>query len=76
MEHGRVSTSLELFFDLTFAILFGVAAAQFTGAGAQDQVAAGLLVFVFSSNIEGEHVDNRRMVLGYVIMRAAVFSCR
>lgn len=120
LEKGRVSTPLELFFDLTFAISFGVAAAQFAGALAEGHVGAGLLAFgfamfavvwawinfswfasaydtddwvfrlvtmvqmvgvlilamglepMFASIVEGGHVDNRVMVLGYVVMRLAL----
>ena len=119
-ELGRVATPLELFFDLTFAISFGVAAAQLAHALAQGHVAAGLTAFgfaifavvwawinfswfasaydtddwifrvvtmlqmvgvlilvmglepMFASVVEGEHVDNRVMVMGYVIMRLAL----
>lgn len=119
-ELGRVSTPLELFFDLTFAISFGVAAAQLAHALAQGHVAAGLTAFgfaifavvwawinfswfasaydtddwifrvvtmlqmvgvlilvmglepMFASVVEGDHVDNRVMVMGYVIMRLAL----
>ena len=119
-EKGRVATPLELFFDLTFAISFGVAAAQFAAALAEGHVGAGLLGFgfamfavvwawinfswfasaydtddwifrlvtmvqmvgvlilamglepMFASIAAGEHVDNRVMVLGYVVMRLAL----
>lgn len=119
-EKGRVSTPLELFFDLTFAISFGVAAAQFAAALADGHVGAGLIGFafamfavvwawinfswfasaydtddwifrlvtmvqmvgvlilvmglepMFASIAAGEHVDNRVMVLGYVVMRVAL----
>lgn len=47
-EKGRVSTPLELFFDLTFAISFGVAAGQFAAALAAGHIGAGLLGFCFA----------------------------
>lgn len=119
-ETHRVSTPLELFFDLTFAIAFGVAGGQFASALAQDRIGAGLIAFgfamfaiiwawinfswfasaydtddwifrlvtmvqmvgvlvlamgiepLFTSILDGRHVDNRVMVLGYVVMRVAL----
>ncbi|WP_019970738.1 low temperature requirement protein A [Mycobacterium sp. 141] len=47
-ELHRVSSPLELLFDLTFAIAFGVAAAQLAHLLAEDHVAAGLLGFGFA----------------------------
>jgi low temperature requirement protein LtrA len=48
-ERHRVATPLELLFDLTFVIAFGVAAAQFAHLLAEDHVAAGLLGFGFAA---------------------------
>lgn len=41
-EHHRAATPLELLFDLTFVIAFGLAAAQFTHALAEGTTAWGL----------------------------------
>lgn len=119
-EAHRVATPLELLFDLTFVLSFGVAASQLAHALAEGHFAAALLGFGFASfgicwawtnfawfasaydtddwifrivtmvqmigvlvlaiglprmfaSIEhGEHVDNSVLVLGYVIMRAAL----
>jgi len=119
-EANRVSTPLELLFDLTFAISFGLAAAQFSHAVAEAHFASGLIGFgfaafaicwawinfswfasaydtddwifrvttmvqmigvlilalglppMFASLEMGELLDNRIMVLGYVIMRVAM----
>lgn len=119
-EEHRVSSPLELFFDLTFAIAFGVAANSFAQSLADGHVAAGVLSFAFAmfaviwawinfswfasaydtddwvfrlvtmlqmlgvlvlamglepmfeSTQQGAHVDNRVMVLGYVVMRVAL----
>lgn len=116
-EQNRVSTPLELFFDLTFAIAFGVAANLFAESLAQGHVGTGVVGFcfamfaviwawinfswfasaydtddwvfrlvtmvqmagvlilamglepMFASIQQGIHVDNRVMVLGYVVMR-------
>ena len=46
-EEGRVATPLELLFDLTFVIAFGVAAAQLADLLAENHVGAGLLGFTF-----------------------------
>jgi low temperature requirement protein LtrA len=48
-EANRVSTPLELLFDLTFATSFGLAASQFAHALAQGHYAAALLGFGFAS---------------------------
>ncbi|MFF5794216.1 low temperature requirement protein A [Paeniglutamicibacter sp. NPDC012692] len=116
-EQNRVSTPLELFFDLTFAIAFGVAANLFAESLAKGHVGTGVVSFcfamfaviwawinfswfasaydtddwvfrlvtmvqmagvlilamglepMFASIQQGIHVDNRVMVLGYVVMR-------
>ena len=47
-ERGRVSTPLELLFDLTFAIAFGVAAQHLADLVAKGHVAAGLVAFTFA----------------------------
>jgi low temperature requirement protein LtrA len=47
-ESNRVATPLELLFDLTFVVAFGVAAAQFAHVLAGGHVAAGLAGFFFA----------------------------
>ncbi len=121
-ERHRAATPLELFFDLTFVIAFGVAGSQFAHEIAEAHFGAGLLGFsfamfaviwawinftwfasaydtddwifrvvtmiqivgvliltmgiepMFHSLVEGEHVDNRVIVGGYVVMRLALVS--
>ena len=48
-EHHRVATPLELLFDLTFVISFGLAASQLAHAVAEGHYTAGLLGFGFAS---------------------------
>lgn len=48
-EAHRASTPLELLFDLTFVIAFGLAAAQFAHLLAEGHYAAGLIGFGFST---------------------------
>ncbi len=119
-EEHRVATSLELLFDLTFVIAFGIAANEFAHLLAENRVGAGLLGFslatfsvcwawinfswfasaydtddwiyrlmtmvqmvgvivmalgfppMYASIEHGDHVDNRVMVAGYVVMRIAL----
>lgn len=119
-ESGRVATPLELLFDLTFVIAFGVSASELAHMLAENHVGTGLAGFafstfaiswawinfswfasaydtddwmyrlttmlqmagvvvlalgippVFSSIYEGQHVDNRVMVAGYIVMRVAM----
>ena len=119
-EPHRVATPLELLFDLTFVIAFGVAASQFAHMLATGHIGAGLAGFsfatfavswawinfswfasaydsddwayrlmtmlqmvgvlvltlgipqVFSSVADGQHVNNRALVGGYVVMRIAM----
>ncbi len=119
-EHGRAATPLELLFDLTFVVSFGVSASEFAHQLAAGQVAAGLVAFafttfavcwawvnfswfasaydtddwvyrlttmlqmvgvvvlalgvppVFASIEEGEHIDSRVLIAGYVVMRIAM----
>ncbi|MET4592081.1 low temperature requirement protein A [Arthrobacter sp. 754] len=121
-ERHRAATPLELFFDLTFVIAFGVAGSQFAHEIAEAHFGAGLLGFsfamfaviwawinftwfasaydtddwifrvvtmiqivgvliltmgiepMFHSLVEGEHVDNRVIVGGYVVMRLALVT--
>lgn len=121
-ERHRAATPLELFFDLTFVIAFGVAGSQFAHEIAEAHIGAGLLGFsfamfaviwawinftwfasaydtddwifrvvtmiqivgvliltmgiepMFHSLVEGEHVDNRVIVGGYVVMRLALVT--
>ncbi|MFJ5960329.1 low temperature requirement protein A [Pseudarthrobacter oxydans] len=47
-EADRAATPLELFFDLTFVIAFGVAGSQFAHEIAEARVLAGLLGFSFA----------------------------
>ncbi|MGJ3191806.1 low temperature requirement protein A [Paenarthrobacter sp. FR1] len=119
-EKHRTATPLELFFDLTFVIAFGVAGSQFAHAVAEAHVGAGLLGFgfamfaviwawinftwfasaydtddwvfrvvtmvqmvgvlilamgiepMFHSIVEGDHVNNVAILIGYIIMRVAL----
>ena len=119
-EQHRVATPLELLFDLTFVIAFGIAANEFAHMLAENHVGPGLLAFavatfsvcwawinfswfasaydtddwiyrlttmvqmvgvivmalgfqpMFKSIEDGEHVNNRVMVAGYVVMRIAL----
>lgn len=48
-ELHRVATPLELLFDLTFVVAFGVAASEFAHLLAEDHVGAGLAGFAFST---------------------------
>jgi low temperature requirement protein LtrA len=121
-EKHRTATPLELFFDLTFVIAFGVAGSQFAHEIAEAHVGVGLLGFsfamfaviwawinftwfasaydtddwvfrvvtmvqivgvliltmgiepMFHSLVEGDHVDNRVIVAGYVLMRLALVT--
>lgn len=121
-EKHRAATPLELFFDLTFVIAFGVAGSQFAHEIAEAHVGVGLLGFsfamfaviwawinftwfasaydtddwvfrvvtmvqivgvliltmgiepMFRSLVEGDHVDNRVIVAGYVLMRLALVT--
>lgn len=47
-EQHRVATPLELLFDLTFVVAFGIAASQFAHLLAGGHVAAGLAAFSFA----------------------------
>ena len=119
-EHHRAATPLELLFDLTFVVAFGIAASEFAHLLAENHVGAGLAGFGFATfaiwwawvnfswfasaydtddwiyrvmtmlqmvgvvilalglpemyaSIEhGDHVENRVMVTGYVVMRIAL----
>jgi low temperature requirement protein LtrA len=121
-EEHRVATPLELLFDLTFVIAFGIAANEFAHMLADNHVGAGLLGFalatfavcwawinfswfasaydtddwvyrlmtmvqmagvivmalgfpqMYASIEHGDHVDNRVMVGGYVVMRIALVA--
>jgi low temperature requirement protein LtrA len=48
-EPHRVATPLELLFDLTFVIAFGVAASQFAHSLASGHIEAGLISFTFAT---------------------------
>jgi low temperature requirement protein LtrA len=48
-EGFRVATPLELLFDLTFVIGFGVAASEFAHMLAENHVGPGLLSFVLAT---------------------------
>lgn len=48
-ELHRAATPLELLFDLTFVIGFGIAASEFAHQLAEDHVSAGLVSFVFAT---------------------------
>ena len=119
-EPHRVATPLELLFDLTFVIAFGVAASELAHALAAGHAGAGVAGFLFAtfsvcwawinfswfasaydtddwvyrlttmlqmvgvlvlalgipqvyaSILGGEHVNNRALVAGYVVMRVAM----
>jgi low temperature requirement protein LtrA len=119
-EQHRVATPLELLFDLTFVVAFGISASEFAHMLAEDHVGAGLAGFafctfaicwawinfswfasaydtddwvyrlmtmlqmvgviilamgippVYASIEQGEHLNNRVMVAGYVVMRIAL----
>ena len=121
-EAHRVATPLELLFDLTFVVAFGVAASELAHLLAEGHVRAGLIGFGFATMLvcwawvgfswfasaydtddwvyrlltmlqmvgviilalglpplyasidKGEHVDNRMVVAGYVVMRIALVS--
>jgi len=121
-ETHRAATPLELLYDLTFVVAFGVAAAELAHLLVEGHVVAGLLSFVFvmftacwawvnfnwfasaydtddwayrllvmaqmvgviilalgippvfASVDTGEHVDNRLMIAGYVVMRIAMVA--
>jgi low temperature requirement protein LtrA len=121
-EEHRVATPLELLFDLTFVVGFGVAASEFAHKLVEDHVGAGLLAFslatfavcwawinfswfasaydtddwiyrlmtmlqmvgvvimalgfppMYASIEHGDHVDNRVMVAGYVVMRISLVA--
>ncbi|WP_322858578.1 low temperature requirement protein A [Mycobacterium europaeum] len=47
-EEHRAATPLELLFDLTFVVAFGIAASQFAHALAEDHIGPGLLAFTFA----------------------------
>jgi low temperature requirement protein LtrA len=119
-EQHRAATPLELLFDLTFVVAFGIAADEFAHLLAENHVGAGILGFsfatfavcwawinfswfasaydtddwvyrvmtmvqmvgvvimalgfppMFASIEHGDHVDNRVLVLGYIVMRIAL----
>jgi low temperature requirement protein LtrA len=48
-EEHRVATPLELLFDLTFVVAFGIAADEFAHLLAENHVGAGLLAFSFAA---------------------------
>jgi low temperature requirement protein LtrA len=48
-EQHRVATPLELLFDLTFVIGFGIAASEFAHALAEDHIETGLVAFAFAT---------------------------
>jgi low temperature requirement protein LtrA len=48
-ERHRVATPLELLFDLTFVIAFGVAASELAHMLAADHVGVGLTAFLFAT---------------------------
>lgn len=118
---GRVATPLELLFDLTFAVAFGVAGQQFAHLIAAGHMASGMAGFGFAAfgitwawinfswfasaydtddwffrlttmlqmvgvvvfalglptmfhSLDHAHLDNRVMVLGYIVMRVAMLT--
>jgi low temperature requirement protein LtrA len=48
-EQHRVATPLELLFDLTFVVAFGIAASEFARMLADNHVGAGLAGFAFAT---------------------------
>jgi low temperature requirement protein LtrA len=48
-QQHRAATPLELLFDLTFVVAFGIAASQFSHLLAENHVAAGLTGFAFAT---------------------------
>ncbi|WP_036436640.1 low temperature requirement protein A [Mycobacterium sp. URHB0044] len=48
-EEHRVATPLELLFDLTFVIAFGIAASEFAHLLAEGHIGTGLTAFLFST---------------------------
>jgi low temperature requirement protein LtrA len=48
-EQHRVATTLELLFDLTFVVAFGIAASEFAHMLAENHVGAGLVAFAFAT---------------------------
>lgn len=48
-ERHRVATPLELLFDLTFVVAFGIAASEFSHALAAGHVGVGLTAFLFAT---------------------------
>lgn len=48
-EEHRVATPLELLFDLTFVIAFGIAASEFAHQLSENHVGAGVLAFSFAT---------------------------
>ncbi len=122
VESGRAATPLELLFDLTFVIAFGVAANELAHFLVEDHVREGIVGFAFAtfavtwawinfswfasaydtddwvyrlttmvqmvgviilalglpdmfeSLLDGDYVDNRVMVLGYVVMRVPMIA--
>ena len=48
-EHHRAATPLELLFDLTFVVAFGIAASEFAHALAENHVGAGLAGFLYAT---------------------------
>jgi low temperature requirement protein LtrA len=48
-EEHRVATPLELLFDLTFVIAFGIAASEFAHMLSENHVGAGVLSFAFAT---------------------------
>lgn len=121
-EPHRAATPLELLFDLTFVVAFGVAASELAHLLAEGHIRAGLVGFgfaillvcwawvgfswfasaydtddwvyrlltmlqmagviilalglppMYASIDEGEHIENRMVVAGYVVMRIALVA--
>ena len=121
-EEGRTATTLELFFDLTFVVVFSLAGVQLADAIAEAHYFTAFLGFgfcafaaiwawinfawfasafdtddwffritvlvqmigvaiiaigipdVFTSLNEHEHVDNRVLVIGYIVMRVGLVA--
>ncbi len=75
-EHHRVATPLELLFDLTFVVAFGVAASELAHLLAEGHIAAGLTGFVFATSAGVLGVGQLHLVrLGVRHRRLGVSAC-
>ena len=61
-ERHRVATPLELLFDLTFVIAFGLSASEFAHMLAAGHVGAGLTAFLFATFADLLGLDQLHLV--------------